>query len=85
MKFKCRPGHFCALIQHCIFISGSFVPAEYACFRVADQIFTRIGVDDDFETNSSSFMLEMKEVHIPKLYLSKQNKKHQSKRLLICN
>ncbi|XP_005477028.1 mutS protein homolog 4 isoform X1 [Oreochromis niloticus] len=41
---------------------GSFVPAEYACFRVADQIFTRIGVDDDFETNSSTFMLEMKEI-----------------------
>ncbi|KAJ7990722.1 hypothetical protein DPEC_G00289860 [Dallia pectoralis] len=41
---------------------GSFVPAEYASFRIADQIFTRIGVDDDFETNSSTFMLEMKEV-----------------------
>ncbi|KAG9268561.1 hypothetical protein AMEX_G17546 [Astyanax mexicanus] len=41
---------------------GSFVPAEYASFRVADQIFTRIGVDDDFETNSSTFMVEMKEV-----------------------
>ncbi|KAM4724327.1 mutS protein homolog 4 [Anableps anableps] len=41
---------------------GSFVPAEYASFRIADQIFTRIGVDDDFETNSSTFMLEMKEI-----------------------
>nr|XP_057947265.1 mutS protein homolog 4 isoform X4 [Doryrhamphus excisus] len=41
---------------------GSFVPAEYASFRVADQIFTRIGVDDDFETSSSTFMLEMKEI-----------------------
>ncbi|TKS86444.1 MutS protein -like protein 4 [Collichthys lucidus] len=41
---------------------GSFVPAEYASVRVADQIFTRIGVDDDFETNSSTFMLEMKEM-----------------------
>ncbi|XP_049595657.1 mutS protein homolog 4 [Syngnathus scovelli] len=41
---------------------GSFVPAEYASFRVADQIFTRIGIDDDFETNSSTFMMEMKEV-----------------------
>ncbi|KAM9466550.1 mutS protein homolog 4 [Clarias gariepinus] len=41
---------------------GSFVPAEFASFRVADQIFTRIGVDDDFETNSSTFMVEMKEV-----------------------
>uniref|UniRef100_A0A8C9VKC9 MutS homolog 4 n=1 Tax=Scleropages formosus TaxID=113540 RepID=A0A8C9VKC9_SCLFO len=41
---------------------GSFVPAQYASFRIADQIFTRIGVDDDFETNSSTFMMEMKEV-----------------------
>ncbi|KAG9336429.1 hypothetical protein JZ751_002776, partial [Albula glossodonta] len=41
---------------------GSFVPAEYASLRIADQIFTRIGVDDDFETNSSTFMVEMKEV-----------------------
>ncbi|XP_028251785.1 mutS protein homolog 4 [Parambassis ranga] len=41
---------------------GSFVPAEYASFRVANQIFTRIGVDDDFETNCSTFMLEMKEI-----------------------
>uniref|UniRef100_A0A672N9M0 MutS homolog 4 n=1 Tax=Sinocyclocheilus grahami TaxID=75366 RepID=A0A672N9M0_SINGR len=41
---------------------GSFLPAEYASVRIADQIFTRIGVDDDFETNSSTFMIEMKEV-----------------------
>nr|XP_015205697.1 PREDICTED: mutS protein homolog 4 isoform X2 [Lepisosteus oculatus] len=41
---------------------GSFIPAEYASFRIADQIFTRIGVDDDFETSSSTFMLEMKEL-----------------------
>lgn len=46
----------------CIILPGSFVPAEYASVRVADQIFTRIGVDDDFETNCSTFMLEMKEV-----------------------
>ncbi|XP_062325919.1 mutS protein homolog 4 isoform X1 [Osmerus eperlanus] len=41
---------------------GSYVPAEYASLRIADQIFTRIGVDDDFETSSSTFMVEMKEV-----------------------
>lgn len=40
------------------------MPAEFASFRVADQIFTRIGVDDDFETSSSTFMVEMKEVNI---------------------
>ncbi|MEE6494700.1 hypothetical protein FKM82_001853 [Ascaphus truei] len=41
---------------------GSYVPAEYSSFRIAEQIFTRIGVDDDIETNSSTFMKEMKEV-----------------------
>ncbi|CAB3998754.1 mutS homolog 4 isoform X2, partial [Paramuricea clavata] len=38
---------------------GSFVPAEYASFRITRQIFTRIGSDDDIETNSSTFMLEV--------------------------
>lgn len=38
---------------------GSFVPAEYASFRIADQIFSRIGSDDDIETNSSTFMVEV--------------------------
>ncbi|XP_047183332.1 mutS protein homolog 4 isoform X3 [Scophthalmus maximus] len=51
-----------AQIAPCPIIPGSFVPADYASFRVADQIFTRIGVDDDFETNSSTFMLEMREI-----------------------
>ncbi|XP_059780565.1 mutS protein homolog 4 isoform X1 [Balaenoptera ricei] len=40
---------------------GSYVPAEYASFRIAEQIFTRISTDDDIETNSSTFMKEMKE------------------------
>jgi DNA mismatch repair ATPase MutS len=34
-----------------------------AYFRIAEQIFTRIGVDDNFKTNSSTFMVEMKVVH----------------------
>ena len=38
---------------------GSFVPAQYASFRICDQIFSRIGSDDDIETNSSTFMLEV--------------------------
>ncbi|EDO35291.1 predicted protein [Nematostella vectensis] len=42
---------------------GCYVPAEYASFRLADQIFSRIGSDDDIETNSSTFMLEMKEIN----------------------
>lgn len=39
---------------------GSFVPAQYASFRIADQIFSRIGSDDDMESNSSSFTLEVR-------------------------
>ena len=38
---------------------GSFVPAEYASIRVAGEIFSRIGSDDDIETNASSFVLEV--------------------------
>ncbi|XP_071983700.1 mutS protein homolog 4 isoform X2 [Engystomops pustulosus] len=41
---------------------GSFVPAEYCSVRIAEQIFTRIGMDDDIETNASTFMKEMKEI-----------------------
>ncbi|KAM3914999.1 mutS protein homolog 4 [Leptodactylus fuscus] len=41
---------------------GSFVPAEFASVRIAEQIFTRIGMDDDMETNASTFMKEMKEI-----------------------
>lgn len=37
---------------------GCFVPAEYASFRLTNQIFSRVGSDDDMETNSSTFMLE---------------------------
>lgn len=38
---------------------GSFVPAEYASFRLTDHIFARVGTDDDIETNSSTFTLEV--------------------------
>nr|XP_026693129.1 mutS protein homolog 4-like [Ciona intestinalis] len=42
---------------------GCFVPADFASFRISDQIFSRIGSDDDMETNSSTFVLEMKEIN----------------------
>lgn len=45
-----------------LYFIGSYVPAEYSSFRIAEQIFTRISTDDDIETNSSTFMKEMKEV-----------------------
>lgn len=38
---------------------GCFVPAVYASFRIANQIFSRIGSDDDIESNSSTFMMEV--------------------------
>ena len=38
---------------------GSFVPAEYASFRVTNQIFVRIGSDDNIQTNCSTFKLEV--------------------------
>ncbi|CAG8654048.1 7729_t:CDS:10 [Funneliformis mosseae] len=40
---------------------GSYVPAEYASFRVADQLFTRICNDDNIENNTSTFVIEMRE------------------------
>ncbi|XP_041573136.1 mutS protein homolog 4 isoform X9 [Taeniopygia guttata] len=49
-------AHACTLSDY-----GSYVPAEYCSFRIAEQIFTRIGMDDDIETNASTFMKEMKE------------------------
>lgn len=45
-----------------LYFTGSYVPAEYSSFRITEQIFTRISTDDDIETNSSTFMKEMKEV-----------------------
>ena len=43
---------------------GCFVPAEYACFRLANQIFSRIGCVDDMEGNTSAFMVEVS-IHDP--------------------
>ncbi|KFH69849.1 hypothetical protein MVEG_04653 [Podila verticillata NRRL 6337] len=40
---------------------GSFVPAEYATFRIMEQVFSRICNDDNIELNASTFMVEMKE------------------------
>ncbi|KAH8548819.1 muts 4 [Umbelopsis sp. PMI_123] len=41
---------------------GSFVPAEYACFRPTDYLFTRLPVDDAAESGISSFMVEMRDI-----------------------
>ncbi|XP_012439465.1 DNA mismatch repair protein MSH4 [Gossypium raimondii] len=40
---------------------GCYVPAHFATIRVVDRIFTRMGTMDNLESNSSTFMTEMKE------------------------
>ncbi|KAI9098294.1 muts protein 4 [Phlyctochytrium arcticum] len=40
---------------------GSFVPAEYASFRLTSKIFARTGSDNALNANMSTFMLEMRE------------------------
>ncbi|XP_039046820.1 DNA mismatch repair protein MSH4-like [Hibiscus syriacus] len=40
---------------------GCYVPAQFATIRVVDRIFTRMGSMDNLESNSSTFMTEMKE------------------------
>ncbi|PON43174.1 DNA mismatch repair [Parasponia andersonii] len=40
---------------------GCYVPARFSTLRVVDRIFTRMGTVDNLESNSSTFMTEMKE------------------------
>ncbi|KAI5655731.1 hypothetical protein M9H77_32918 [Catharanthus roseus] len=40
---------------------GCYVPAQFATVRIVDRIFTRMGTTDSLESNSSTFMMEMKE------------------------
>ncbi|XP_022154824.1 DNA mismatch repair protein MSH4 [Momordica charantia] len=40
---------------------GCYVPAHFSTLRVVDRIFTRMGTEDSLESNSSTFMTEMKE------------------------
>ncbi|KAG6635996.1 hypothetical protein CIPAW_11G081300 [Carya illinoinensis] len=40
---------------------GCYVPAHFSTLRVVDRIFTRMGAVDNLESNSSTFMTEMKE------------------------
>ncbi|KAM3529639.1 hypothetical protein NHJ13051_001774 [Beauveria bassiana] len=41
---------------------GCFVPAEYACFSVVHNIFTRISLSDNIEAGLSSFSVEMRDM-----------------------
>ncbi|KAK2426146.1 DNA mismatch repair protein MSH4 [Trifolium repens] len=40
---------------------GCYVPARFSTLRVVDRVFTRMGAVDNLESNSSTFMTEMKE------------------------
>ncbi|KAM6557226.1 hypothetical protein CsatB_004245 [Cannabis sativa] len=40
---------------------GCYIPARFSTLRVVDRIFTRMGNVDNLESNSSTFMTEMKE------------------------
>ncbi|KAI9076551.1 hypothetical protein K1719_041537 [Acacia pycnantha] len=40
---------------------GCYVPARFSTLRVVDRLFTRMGAVDNLESNSSTFMTEMKE------------------------
>lgn len=42
---------------------GSFVPAESATIRICDKLFTRMALNDNLQMNSSSFMVEVKELN----------------------
>ncbi|XP_027193469.1 DNA mismatch repair protein MSH4 isoform X2 [Cicer arietinum] len=40
---------------------GCYVPVRFSTLRVVDRVFTRMGAVDNLESNSSTFMTEMKE------------------------
>ncbi|KAM0350185.1 hypothetical protein ACHAPU_003350 [Fusarium lateritium] len=41
---------------------GSFVPAEYAAFSMIHSVFARVSLDDNIESNLSTFSVEMREM-----------------------
>ncbi|KAJ5068017.1 muts protein [Anaeramoeba ignava] len=40
---------------------GSYIPGNYGSFRCVDRLFSRMGTNDELESNASSFMVEMRE------------------------
>jgi DNA mismatch repair protein MSH4 len=43
-------------------LTGFSVPANYGSFPILHQLFARLGMDDNIETNVSTFATEMKEI-----------------------
>ncbi|CAB4309977.1 unnamed protein product [Prunus armeniaca] len=60
-----KSGKSTYLQQVCLIVIlaqiGCYVPARFSTLRVVDRIFTRMGTVDNLESNSSTFMTEMKE------------------------
>ena len=51
----------CPLSTHAV-LTRSSVPANYASFPIMHQLFARLGMDDNIETNVSTFAAEMREI-----------------------
>ncbi|EXC02119.1 MutS protein-4-like protein [Morus notabilis] len=64
-EFTGRSGKSTYLQQVCLIVIlaqiGCYVPARFSTLRVVDRIFTRMGTVDNLESNSSTFMTEMRE------------------------
>eukprot|EP00954_Amorphochlora_amoebiformis_P025903 1375950-Amorphochlora_amoeboformis.AAC.1 len=41
---------------------GCYVPASYASFRLTDQVFTLMLLEDDIESNTSTFVAELRQL-----------------------
>ena len=63
---------------------GSFVPAQFASFKITDQIFSRIGSNDDMESNSSTFTLEVNFTLIRNLKVAEYQFEDQARPHFLC-
>nr|KAJ0218353.1 hypothetical protein LSAT_V11C300101440 [Lactuca sativa] len=65
LLFWVRSGKSTYLQQICLIVIlaqiGCYIPARFATLRVVDRVFTRMGTLHNLESNSSTFMTEMKE------------------------
>lgn len=52
---------FAIFLAWTVLMTGS-VPASYASFPILHQLFARLGMDDNIETNMSTFAAEMREI-----------------------
>ncbi|XP_076040917.1 mutS protein homolog 4-like isoform X2 [Oratosquilla oratoria] len=50
-------------LLHILAQIGCFIPADYGCIRIVNQIFTHLGSDDSPESNTSTFQLQMIDIN----------------------